>query len=853
MPLETSAVGVRPVGRTAAPGGVDQVGRRNGENTPSGFRPQTNVSIENAIDDMAGILSKIASEEVENVEKMPQDLRKVIENVMRQAFSFDETIGSGLGSTMESQRFSMEQLTTVARTLLQMSSLAEKGYDVGISDGLQKLLSQLKRAVTQEPGGQAFEPVLLLKAAFGLINGKDASTLPPVLQQVLASMQTGGQAPTESTAFLKALVQYLMPKAGQTSQNQALPNQTLPGQAFQGLMQGQAMEGAPTPQAFQGQGQAFAGTPAQPGAQGQAFAGTPAQMQGMPEQAFAGTPTQQGAQGQASTGPAMQGQAFQEPTLQGTLQQGTAQQGTAQGQPLPTQGQMPGATVPSQTQGSAVQTPLQGQMQEPTFSNPTQGQMPETTVPSQTQGQMQNPALQNSPQQGQMQGQALQTPSQGPMQGQAPQNSTQGPMQGQAFQNPTQGQPLPGQALQEPVPQTPGQAVPGQNAQAAQGQAGPQGQMQGQTMPSQMQGQPLAGQMFEEPMMQGQGQPLAGQAFAGQAQGNPASGQPMPLQGQATTGQSGPMPQGSTVPGQTGQMGQTGQTASGERTFWNAPDGAASQNPQAARDPQTMAWRPFEPAPPQALTAREAKELLMQQPMQNTPESMQTMKDLAKLFLEKGTVAPQDAPMLQAFADGKEATLSTKEARKLETLLRLVQQNIPATVQQAAVQNDMPDLSRLWAFMQLCDLAVAKKLTSRQLKKASKDVVEFIFSMRSSMEGDHAIQPGQRSMNFMMPMYLGENEKSYPAYIHVYDETKPDKETGALKKETWLRLCVLTENLGAVELTCRVYEREHLDMRLFFASRDTAQEFRDYVPSLRKSMRGSKLHLEDVAIGAPGV
>ncbi|MDY3298739.1 MAG: flagellar hook-length control protein FliK, partial [Selenomonas sp.] len=192
-------------------------------------------------------------------------------------------------------------------------------------------------------------------------------------------------------------------------------------------------------------------------------------------------------------------------------------------------------------------------------------------------------------------------------------------------------------------------------------------------------------------------------------------------------------------------------------------------------------------------------------------------------------------------------------SRQLETLLRLCQQNIPATVQQAALQNDIPELPRLWAFMQLSDLAVTKRLSGRQLKKAAKDIAEFIFSMRGSMEGEHAVQQGQRSMNFMMPMYLGENEKSYPAYIHVYDETQEDKETGIPKKETWLRLCVLTENLGAVELTCRVYEHEHLDMRIIFANQEASQEFRSYVPELRRSMRGSKLKLEDVAIGAPGV
>ena len=252
------------------------------------------------------------------------------------------------------------------------------------------------------------------------------------------------------------------------------------------------------------------------------------------------------------------------------------------------------------------------------------------------------------------------------------------------------------------------------------------------------------------------------------------------------------------------------------------------------------------------LTARDAKAALMSQPIQNTPEAMQTLKQLARFFLEQGNVSQADAQALQSFAESDATALSPKEARQLETLLRVVQQNIPATVQQAAIQQSIPELPRLWAFMQLADLSVVKRLNTRQLKKAAKDVAEFVFSMRGSMEGEHAVQQGQRSMNFMMPMYLGENEQSYPAYIHVYDETQEDPETGMPKKETWLRLCVLTENLGAVELTCRVYEQQHLDMRLVFSHHDVAQEFRSFVPELRKSMRGSRLKLEDVAISAPG-
>ncbi len=694
MPIETAAVnGVRPVARPQAPGGVDGVNRRDGESTPSGFRPQTNVSIENAVSDMAGILSKISSEEMENVEKMPQDLQKVIENVMKQAFSFDQTLAEGLGSTMESQRFSMEQLTTVARTLMQMSALAEKGYDVNISDGLQMLLTNLKAAVTQEAGGNAFEPVLLLKASFDLINGKDPQDLPAALQQLLTSMQTaGGQgqaAPASDTmGFLKQLVQYFMPRSDAGAESGV----QMAGQSA--AQEGQAAQGQTTAQTTQ--------------------------------------------QGMAQAGQTAQGQQTQNGGIQQDAQEQTATGNAARTSQTATNVQQ-GGTVAGQSQGQTAQ----GQA--------TQGQAAQGQSATQNGASTQMASNGNGVAQGSSEGQ--------PAAAGQPQNAAQ-TGNAQNMQNTVQATRQQGEVLQqsanqteEPQAQTAGQAP--QEAQSAEGEA------------------PAAGQQT-------------------------ARSQQAPMQEQAT------------------------------------------QMPRAQENQNLT------------MTAREAKELLMQQPMQNTPESMQTLKNLARLFLQKGTLSQADANLLQSFVDGQGQTLSTKESRQLETLLRLCQQNIPATVQQAALQNDIPELPRLWAFMQLCDLSVAKKLNARQLKKASKDLVEFVFSMRGSMEGDHAIQPGQRSMNFMMPLYLGENEKSYPAYIHVYDETKPDKETGALKKETWLRLCVLTENLGAVELTCRVYEHEHLDMRLFFANRETAAEFRDHVPELRRSMRGSKLHLEDVAVGAPG-
>ena len=687
--METSMnVGIRPVDRPQAPGAAEGVGRRgDGGGSSAAFSPKTNVAIQNAVDDMAGVLARIASNQTEAVDKMPADLQKLIQNIMKQAFSLEETLGQGLGSSLESQRFSMDQLSAFSRMLTQMGKMMDKGMSFEVSDTMQALLTNLKNMVSSE-NNTAFEPVLLTKAAFELLDNKSFAELPKDVQQLLLALQPQGMAQpvmageSSSMNFLKQLVQYFMPRpaAGGDVQTGTAPQGNMP--------QGQMPQG-------------------------------------------------QGVMGQANPGQAM------------------AQPVTGQAQPAQTLGQS-GQTAPAQS-GQPGQN-LTGQPLQP-GNNAPQGQ----TAP----GQMPNQA-QVSPQGAQA---ALEA------------QATQG-------QNLTsQGQPLTGQ-----------QQIAGQAGQA-----------QGQTaMPGQAQ-QTVSG---TQPMP---GQQAANQTMAGQTanQGQSAAGQQV------------------NAPGQNPAQQETAQTAHGQ---------ASAMGQQAASAAEER---------PQQAAMQQAKNQLLSQSMENTPQTMNALRDLAQLLLKDGNLTQKDALLMQSFVNGKEALLSAKETQQLQQLIRLCQANIPATVQQAALQQNIPDLPRLWAFMQLCDMSMTRNMTARQLKKAGKDVAMFVLSMRNSMEGDNSIVPGQRSLNFMLPMYMGE-ETTYPSYIHVYDEKRPDPETGELKKETWLRLCVLTDNIGAVELTCRVYNENQLDMRLFFSSSETANEFREQADALRGSLKDSALRLNELKIGAVG-
>lgn len=714
MPLEAGTqmnVGIRPIERPQSAGGPDRIGQRTGGSAAEAFSPRTNVALQAAVDDMAGILAKIASAQSEAMENMPKELQEVIRNVLKQAFSFEETLGQGLSSTVESQRFTAEQLTSMSRMLNQMAALAEKGTAPAVSDTLQVLLTNLKSMVSNgSADSKILEPVLLLKASFDMLIDRNFDDLPQEMQQLLLSLQPKGQPsimPFEegsTLGFLKQLVQFFMPR------------------------------------------------PATPEGQGQA------------QQA----PQQEQAQGNQQGQNAQQGQA----------------QGTTQGQNTQ-QGQM--------TQQG--QTTQQGQMSQPGQAQPqgqTQG-VPHGEVPGQSQ---------NQPQQS---GQSQNAP------GQSQANQGQNASQNQSSL-----------------------AQQGQSASQG-GQAAPQGQAQGQT---QLQGS----------------QSQQGQNAQGQAQGTP-QGQNAP-QGQAVAqqGQSG------NTQGQNAATSQQGQGTSQSQQGSNAQGQQGTQQPlqQEGVFQQQFRMQPqrgqlTQPNAPQQEAMQQAKSQLMSQTMENTPQTMETMKNLAQLLLKNSQLTQRDAQLLQNFVNGRQTNMGEQEARQLQQLIRLCQQNVPVTVQQAALQQNIPDLPRLYAFMQLCDMANTRQMTAKQLKSAGRDVAAFVLAMRGSMSGDNSMVQGQRSLSFMMPMYLGENEQSYPSYIHVYDEAQQDPETGYYKKETWLRLCVLTENIGAVELTCRVFDDNQLDMRLFFSDSAIADEFRASMQDIRQALRGSEnLQLNELKVGAVG-
>jgi len=646
------------------------------------FSQRTNVSIETAIDHMADILSKINGRQQTNVQQMPQELKELIQNMIRQSFSLETTLGQGLGSTAASQRFSTDQLTTLARILNQLGAMAETDSSgiPRVGDDLAALLTGLKTALIKEAGG-TFEPIMLTKAAFQLLDTGNAEFLPKDLQTSLsqlnaqgsASASLSGNAGTTSLSFLNQLVQLLMPRDA-ASTAQSMPTN------------GSMQEGTPqtAPQNLIGEQEGRASSTVQ------------------------------------NTNTAVPEENLLEQPANATRTNALAKENTTAARQAE---KAPSAPTPSNTSSA------QGTNETGTAQKAMMGDIPSgTNVP----GREQNSAT------------------------------------------PTENTEIPAQS--------------GKEAALMPRQGDPQTSVENKTPP----------------------------------------------EGEA----------------------QTVSRSETQTVKANLQEETAAQptRPQSEREAEL---KNAAKVPTQSAAQMKSAEIqgtiprFFTQTMENTPQTMNILRNLAQSLLQNDNLSQRETLLLQNFVNGRSQTLSDGDAKQLQKLIHLTQQNIPGTVRQAALEQQMPDLPRLWAFMQMADIVKTRKMTAEQYKRAGRDVAALALTMRNALEGENAApQPGQRSMNFIMPLFMGASE--YPAYIHVYDESHTDEDTGNHRKETWLRICVLTDNIGTVELINRIYEENHVDMRLYFSDADAAWEFRNTLDTIRETADGTSLIIEGIQIGAIG-
>lgn len=234
----------------------------------------------------------------------------------------------------------------------------------------------------------------------------------------------------------------------------------------------------------------------------------------------------------------------------------------------------------------------------------------------------------------------------------------------------------------------------------------------------------------------------------------------------------------------------------------------------------------------------------------NNQQVVNSFRNLAELLLKDSNLTAKDMTLLKNFVNSSQTQLSQQDAKQLNLLLKMVQSNVPAAIQQAGQQSGMEGLPKLWAFLQLADLGSLKDLKAKDFKNANKEIKTVVSSLKSSISSEGSYQAdGQKSISFVMPLYIGEGGHSYPAYINLYDEPEHEDECGRKRKDTWFRVCVLTDNIGAVDIVCQLFEGNNLNLRINFSDNEIVKDFGEYLPDVRKALYDTSIHLNDLRVG----
>lgn len=234
----------------------------------------------------------------------------------------------------------------------------------------------------------------------------------------------------------------------------------------------------------------------------------------------------------------------------------------------------------------------------------------------------------------------------------------------------------------------------------------------------------------------------------------------------------------------------------------------------------------------------------------NNQQVVDSFRNLAELLLKDSNLTAKNMALLKNFVNSSQTQLSQQDAKQLNLLLKMVQSNVPAAIQQAGQQPGMEGLPKLWAFLQLADLGSLKDLKAKDFKNANKEIKTVVSSLKSSISSEGSYQAdGQKSISFVMPLYIGEGGHSYPAYINLYDEPEHEDECGRKRKDTWFRVCVLTDNIGAVDIVCQLFEGNNLNLRINFSDNEIVKDFGEYLPDIRKALYDTSIHLNDLRVG----
>lgn len=189
----------------------------------------------------------------------------------------------------------------------------------------------------------------------------------------------------------------------------------------------------------------------------------------------------------------------------------------------------------------------------------------------------------------------------------------------------------------------------------------------------------------------------------------------------------------------------------------------------------------------------------------------------------------------------------------LERAVRQFGAQVPPDVAQTALKSNLPDLPKFWVLLKTMEAGEWNELPAQAQRKSADVVRELASSLQRPSVWEADVKTEHSLLTFTNTLLFDPQGTPYPMYWHLYHQQQKDaqgRDTGEF--ETWLRVCLETENMGTVDVVFRYYDEKALDVRLRFEGEEGADAFREVLPEVRQAVGEMPFELGDIWVSRGG-
>jgi hypothetical protein len=222
--------------------------------------------------------------------------------------------------------------------------------------------------------------------------------------------------------------------------------------------------------------------------------------------------------------------------------------------------------------------------------------------------------------------------------------------------------------------------------------------------------------------------------------------------------------------------------------------------------------------------------------------------ELAKAASGQATETPALARLQQVLVEVLPDKPSLPVRAALNQATAALDAYLPATGGREAPGPELKGVKEGLVLLTVADSQKWLKLPENSLRQAAATLHELAAAPPGQQAADTA--GSQNVLAMTVPLYLGPDGKAYPAYIHISQEKENGGRPadGRTVRDTWLRVCLATENIGLVDIVFHVWGDMQLSIRAVFSEPEAVEDFRRMVPDIRQEMASSPLTLTDISV-----